>query len=72
MGEAYKKDLPAGLERMNIDLAVADYVYVDSASPAQELPAGQPPEEMRREPEGLSSQTMISWQESLLEDPKNR
>lgn len=67
MAGAYKEHADS-LERMQIDLAVADYVYIDSESPTSE----QTTEKMRREPEGLSSQTMVSWLESLLEDPKNR
>ena len=61
----------AYLERMQIELAEDDFVHVNRVSPAQEQPTGKPGK-MQREPEGLSSQTMVSWQESLLEDPKNR
>lgn len=31
-----------------------------------------PATRMQREPEGLSAEAMVSWQEALLKDPKNR
>lgn len=32
----------------------------------------KPAQPARREPEGLSAQTMVSWQETLLQDPKHK
>lgn len=39
---------------------------------AMEHTENKPAHNTRREPEGLSAQTMVSWQETLLENPKNK
>lgn len=68
MVSTYNKDLDNVFEWTQVDSAEPDYVYIDSTSSTVETFS----ENLHREPESLSSQTMVSWQKTLLQDPKNR
>lgn len=59
-----------GAEVLSSEMAMHQAQSLPPRTMAQ--PEHKPAQPARREPEGLSAQTMVSWQETLLQDPKNK
>ncbi|SPO06308.1 probable LAP3 - member of the GAL regulon [Cephalotrichum gorgonifer] len=68
---ASEKEFLNGLGRLHIKSADADYGYVDHD---EDLPSYETVSvaKVQRQPEGLSTQQIVSWQGAFLEDPKNK